>query len=142
MTYYIVYVSSATNLMETPELQVLLDTSRRNNHQLGVTGAMLYQDGNFMQALEGDATVVEQLYRTILRDPRHHGAIRIVDGWSEGPQFSQWSMAFGNLSSDSSALGVGVRDLFESPPAAGHPSPARTLLSSFRTTLNLRGADV
>ncbi|MEM7363377.1 MAG: BLUF domain-containing protein, partial [Pseudomonadota bacterium] len=38
----------------------------------GVTGMLLYHEGSFLQALEGDRAVVEALYERIEEDPRLH----------------------------------------------------------------------
>lgn len=141
MPYFIVYVSSATALMSTPQLHELLDQSRVKNRRLGISGAMLYQDGNIIQVLEGEADVVEDLFGTIDRDPRHGGVIRIFDGWSETKQFGDWAMAFGDLSADDKACGVGVGDVLRTADEADG-STARLLLSSFRSTLNPRRTGV
>ena len=50
----LVYVSAARKLFDEAELSALLTQCRANNARLGVTGVLLYADGNFMQALEGE----------------------------------------------------------------------------------------
>jgi Sensors of blue-light using FAD. len=47
--FFLVYVSSATRPFSREDLRVLLETCRKNNAELGVTGMLLYKDGNFMQ---------------------------------------------------------------------------------------------
>ncbi len=54
MVYFLLYVSSATNLFSRKDLDVILDMSRRNNTALAVSGILLYKDGNLMQLLEGE----------------------------------------------------------------------------------------
>jgi hypothetical protein len=73
--FHIVYASSALQLFTKPELQTLLEKARQNNAKLNVTGMLLYKDGNFMQALEGDMEVVTKLAGTIERDLRHKGVL-------------------------------------------------------------------
>ena len=46
--------------------------SRKNNKRLGLGGVLYFGEGNFFQCLEGDADSVDELYRKILVDPRHH----------------------------------------------------------------------
>lgn len=58
MPYFVAYVSSATQLLSTEQLDDLLLTCRRNNLARELTGALLYQDGNFIQVLEGEQRVV------------------------------------------------------------------------------------
>ena len=48
-----VYVSSTTRPFSGEDLRVLLETCRKNIAELGVTGMLLYKDGNFMQPSKG-----------------------------------------------------------------------------------------
>ncbi len=96
---FLVYVSSATLLFPGEDLRALLATSRKNNAELGVTGMLLYKDGNFMQVLEGDEGAVRGLYEKIEADPRHGGEITLQQGFVEGRQFPDWSMGFRDLNS-------------------------------------------
>ncbi len=138
MPYFIVYVSSAPELLTDRELSDILTVSRRNNTRTGVSGALLYQDGNFIQVLEGEETTVRSLYRRIETDPRHHGVTELVDGDIAEPDFAEWSMAFGDLSRDSTPLGHHVRDLLNDPSDEPSRHLARVLLRSFRETMNLK----
>ncbi len=56
--FFLVYVSSATRPFSGEDLRALLETCRKDNAELGVTGMLLYKDGNFMQVLEGDEDAV------------------------------------------------------------------------------------
>ncbi len=95
---YLVYVSSATRLLTQAELVELLAQSRDKNLKLGVTGMLLYQDGNFMQVLEGEADAVRPLfYGSIMQDPRHHDIIVLDEGELAERQFPDWSMGFRDL---------------------------------------------
>jgi len=96
--FNLVYVSSAVTHFNNNELTELLKKSRERNLRLGITGMLLYKDGNFMQVLEGDKRVVFELYATIKADPRHHGLIEIIEKEIDKPTFVDWSMGFRNLS--------------------------------------------
>jgi hypothetical protein len=93
-----VYVSSAHKLLGDEELVELLRIARQNNAARDVTGMLLYRDGNFLQVLEGPASAVDQLIEKIKRDPRHHGLILMSRKGVEERQFSEWRMAFRNMS--------------------------------------------
>jgi hypothetical protein len=93
----LVYVSSAVKPFGTEELTELLVKAREKNSRLGVTGMLLYQDGNFMQALEGEEPAVRQLYATISQDVRHRGTIVLLEEQISKRQFGDWSMGFRNL---------------------------------------------
>lgn len=47
----LIYTSSAVELFREDELVELLKTSRDNNRRRGITGMLLYNDGNFLQVL-------------------------------------------------------------------------------------------
>jgi len=96
--FHLVYISSAVNLFEKNELVEMLNKAREHNSGLGVTGILLYKEGNFMQVLEGDKSVVLDLYAAIQADRRHHGAIVLIEEEIEKPVFDDWSMGFRNLS--------------------------------------------
>ena len=53
----------------------LLERARRNNARVGVTGLLLYREGNFMQALEGREEDVTGVHGRIAGDPWHRGLI-------------------------------------------------------------------
>lgn len=90
----LIYVSAATRLLNEEQLAVLLAQAREKNARLGVTGLLLYKDGDFMQVLEGEAEVVDRLMETIRRDPRHHDVIRILEQPIEKRSFGDWTMGF------------------------------------------------
>ncbi|MFP4068692.1 MAG: BLUF domain-containing protein [Opitutales bacterium] len=71
--YQIVYLSSATREFTEAELLELLKSSRERNRQRGITGLMLYADGNILHIIEGAAPTVKALYKKIQKDPRHKG---------------------------------------------------------------------
>jgi hypothetical protein len=93
-----VYVSSAHKLLDDAELLELLQVARQNNQRSDVTGMLLYRDGNFLQVLEGPAPAVDALIDKIKRDTRHHGLILMSRRGIEERQFSDWQMAFRNMS--------------------------------------------
>lgn len=95
--FYLIYISSATKLMDDDELLFLLEQSREKNLKLNVTGMLLYKDGCFMQMLEGEKQAVLDLYKTIVVDHRHKGVITIITGDIEKRNFKDWSMGFCNI---------------------------------------------
>lgn len=94
----LIYMSSAVNLFTDDDLTELLRISRQNNKRSGITGMLLYNDGNFLQVLEGPPEAVRALYDRICRDPRHHNIIKLYEKPIDKPEFGQWEMAFRNLS--------------------------------------------
>ncbi len=76
------------------ELHSILDSARTNNAKAGVTGALLYNSGNFAQVLEGPVSEVSRIFEKIQRDMRHSEVTIVQSGPAEERQFPDWSMAF------------------------------------------------
>lgn len=90
----ILYVSSAKRLLSEVELAALLESARAHNAECGITGLLLYGDGNFMQLLEGPEAAVTELYERIRCDSRHHMVITIQRETGLPREFADWSMAY------------------------------------------------
>lgn len=93
----LIYCSTATHLLSKQELVDILAKAREKNSRLGVTGMLLYKDGNFMQVLEGEDAVIHELYETIRQDPRHHSATILLDDAAQERLFPAWTMGFRDL---------------------------------------------
>jgi hypothetical protein len=91
---FLVYVSSAAKLFGQEELLLLLAECREHNERHGITGLLLYNKGNFMQAIEGDQAAVKRVFASIEKDRRHTGLIVIDEGANEVRQFPGWAMGF------------------------------------------------
>ena len=137
--FFLVYVSSAVRLFSAEDLRALLETCRKNNAKLGVTGMPLYKDGNFMQVLEGDEEAVRGLYARIVAAPRHRGEITLQEGFAEGRQFPDWSMGFRDLTSPEERSAPGYSEFLNAPLTgqefSGDPSRAQKLLLTFKRTM-------
>ncbi len=80
--------------MSKADLQQVLAAARRNNRHAGVTGMLLYDEGSFIQALEGDEDTVETLFERIELDGRHKDASVLMRGVAGQRDFPDWSMGF------------------------------------------------
>ena len=89
-----VYQSYATVPVGEAELTRLLAQSRAYNATHGITGLLLYNDGRFVQLLEGGEAAVRAVFARITRDPRHAGVVALADGPAAHRLFAEWSMAF------------------------------------------------
>lgn len=137
--FFLVYVSIAAEPSSGEDLNTLLTTSRKNNASLGVTGMLLYKDGNFMQVLEGEEDTVRGLYQKITTDTRHRGEITLLEDYTDGRQFSDWSMGFRNLNSPEARAVPGYSEFLNSPLTgrefSGNPSRSQKLLLTFGRTM-------
>jgi Sensors of blue-light using FAD len=139
MIHSLVYVSSATELFDRTELDDILAVSRRNNAAVGVTGMLLYKDGNLMQVLEGDEQAVRGTYTRISADPRHRGLIVLLDERAEQRDFEDWTMAFRDLESTEVRDVPGYSEFLNTPldsqELVSDPSAARQLLRTFKRSM-------
>ena len=96
----LVYVSSAVRLFSDMEIVGILTEARRNNARAGLTGMLLYRDGNFLQVLEGPEAAVRATFQKIERDQRHRGIFLMKNSLIAERSFSEWQMAFRDISGD------------------------------------------
>ncbi len=92
--FYVVYSSVAVRPFSPDELDELVRKSRDNNDRLGVTGMLLYKEGRFMQALEGEEAIVRALVQKITVDPRHHELSLLDEGFTDEREFEDTPMGF------------------------------------------------
>ena len=130
MLTQIVYASSAARPLGDADLAEILRASRRNNADAGVTGALLYSEGNFIQVLEGPATSVAAVYRRIERDTRHHSILPLLRSTVDERQFPEWAMGFHRASTLPEEDRAAARTLFDLTEPG--PSRAHRLLATFR----------
>lgn len=96
----LVYISRSTfvpvagNQTIEPNVARILAKSRKNNRERNVVGGLFFGDGCFLQCLEGDAEVVDALYKKIAADPRHKDVkiLSRLDIHRVG--FPDWSMKY------------------------------------------------
>ncbi len=97
--HQIVYTSSARQEFSAADLQKLLVAARMRNKAVGVTGMLVFHDGAFLQALEGEKRAVNEIFARIHNDPRHGDLVVLHRG--PGPEqrvFGEWSMGFADFS--------------------------------------------
>ncbi|HEX8328161.1 MAG TPA: BLUF domain-containing protein [Hymenobacter sp.] len=92
--HHLVYTSVASAHLSEDELQRLLGHWRDTNAALGVTGVLLYSEGNILQVLEGRDDAIHPLYKTIEADVRHRSVTKLADGPVQSRAFAEWSMRF------------------------------------------------
>ncbi|MEJ2792861.1 BLUF domain-containing protein [Iodobacter sp. LRB] len=94
----LIYVSTATHLMTDAELETLLQGAVEQNNKNDVTGVLLYNDGDFMQCLEGPEHILRETFKRISRSSRHSGIICLFDEKISKRSFSDWHMGYAKTS--------------------------------------------
>lgn len=100
------YASAATHPFTDEELVELLTKSRANNAGRGVSGLLLYHEGSFLQVLEGERQVVENLFDKIEEDPRHTDKLLLFRREDVERCFDDWTMGFHHLRTGGSPPGL------------------------------------
>ena len=132
--FHLVYVSSAVIRFQESELTDLLHVARENNKLHRVTGMLLYIDGNFIQALEGEKADVKAIYAKIEQDQRHRGLVVLLEGELAQRNFPNWSMGFRNIGREEGKSRPGFSDFLDQKAHSAAPdSSALRLLEHFRT---------
>ena len=99
--HQIVYASTAVEDFSDADLKKLLLGARMRNKGLGVSGMLVFHDGTFLQALEGEKRAVNEIFASILADKRHRDIFVLHRG--PGPEqrvFGDWSMGFADGAAD------------------------------------------
>lgn len=137
--FQIVSVSSAVEVFTKEALVALLKDSRERNTKRGITGVLLYKDGNFLHAIEGEQAEVEALSAKIRTDPRHTGVIVLLRGPIAERQFQDYSMAFYDLNTPEVHALPGYNDFLNTPLTGkeflGNPTRMQKLLLVFKKTM-------
>lgn len=90
----LIYASKVAPNFGPMDMHDILDASRRNNTNNGITGLLVMADGHFFQALEGDRLAVNTVYAKILLDRRHNTSVILSAAEIEKRQFFDWSMGY------------------------------------------------
>ena len=86
------YASRAAEWLSRGDLRQIAETAQQRNRALGITGLLLYVEGDFLQVLEGPGSAVESVYAAIETDPRNKWVTRLSTERILRRAFEDWSM--------------------------------------------------
>jgi len=94
MLVRLLYASRAVDAIDDALLHAIVERSRANNLEHGITGILcVYPDGGiFLQVLEGARHEVNALYGNLVRDRRHVDVTILDYAEIEERDFSAWRM--------------------------------------------------
>ncbi len=75
----ICYVSNKNDDLSNDELDYLLTSIIERNNKLGISGILMLQNNHFFQIMEGQASIIDNLFVSIKKDHRHHGLIKLLE---------------------------------------------------------------
>ena len=98
MLVRIFYISRSAGPQTSVVTGSILKTAMGFNLVNQITGVLCQGDGFFLQMLEGERSVINQLYARITRDSRHKDVELIKYEEISQRKYKQWSMALIDLS--------------------------------------------
>ncbi len=131
----VIYASRASEHFNEHEIPDLLKQARLANAGHEITGMLLYIGGSFLQVLEGRPGVVDSVYRTILRDPRHTQVTLIARDTILERAYEGWTMNHTTLDPVEAGEVIGEPEYFASAAWVTRLDPVRAkkLLSAAST---------
>ena len=93
----LVYISERCSSTDDAAITKIKLRAEHNNHRRNITGALLFTERYFLQYLEGEAAVVDALFASICRDPRHTNARLLLRTPIQQRDFSRWSLGVKKL---------------------------------------------
>ncbi len=100
MRYILSYVSTVNPDLSTIDINELMEYVKIHNNDIGITGILIYSEGNFFQVLEGEKEIVKMMFERIKKDPRHYNVIKMLDKEIDNYSFSKYHAPFMVISSD------------------------------------------
>ena len=95
--HFVIYVSQAVEPLSAKTLSLLQQQSRRANRLAGITGCLIYQDGYFMQMIEGTEEAIASLLDKIKKDVRHCNFRIVIEGPTQHRVFADWGLELRDL---------------------------------------------
>jgi len=95
--HFLIYVSQAVAPMSPAALDDMHQKARSANRTVGITGCLTYQNGYFMQMIEGTREALFGLLTKIKDDPRHRNLRVVIEAPARQRIFVDWGMELRDL---------------------------------------------
>lgn len=132
--FILIYASAQARELDSNELEKILKTARKRNTKMKVTGMLVYQNGSFLQVLEGHRHNVEALFKKIETDSRHTNIVKVLVYYSSDRIFSDWSMGFADVTQEDLESIEGLNDFFSNGNSLVdiQTTEAKNILTAFK----------
>ena len=94
MRYAISYVSTANLELRDQAISDIMAKTNEFNKSRDISGILLYNERSFFQLIEGEQNIIEDLYRKIAEDSRHHDIIKFLEKPVSRPPFDGYMTDF------------------------------------------------
>ncbi len=128
--FSLVYRSVAKPEFHLDRIQEMLVKAKENNHRLGITGCLLYHQGEFIQYLEGNQYRVLTLFDKIKADPRHTDVELLGYEKRAERAFATWDMAYENFFGENAQiihLKLMVKEFLDRKQVSEENNPSRAV---------------
>lgn len=88
----ILYRSKAVQPPTPAELDAIVSEAQDRNRALGITGMLLYENGRYLQTLEGPPIELDQIWASVRQDNRHTQIEVLSEQLAPGRLFTGWHM--------------------------------------------------
>jgi hypothetical protein len=133
-TWQLVYASAASPKFQPSDQTAILNTARKRNAEIDVTGMLLFVEGSFLQVLEGEVAVLDALLARIRSDSRHDKVVLLLREQIQARSFADWTMGFTKLTQADLQNALGVSDVSRAAAFSTlGDSKVRRLLELFRS---------
>jgi hypothetical protein len=110
-----IYTSKSTKQFNKRNLLDLLHDSRTYNKIDSISGVLMYREGVFLQVIEGESEVIDDLFTRLKRDPRHNEVKIIFDSYVDSRFFSDWAMGCADFDQPELSFIPGIRTDLSDP---------------------------
>ncbi len=115
--HHIIYISKLTGSDETL-VKDIVQTALWHNPRKGITGMMLYSEGDILQVLEGAREDIDPLFERIKRDSRHSNIFVVINDALPSRHFPNWSMGYRKISPLDVHEFKNYKEIFQGAPGA------------------------
>ena len=139
MMIRLLYASRAVETLTKKTIDAILDSSRRNNPDAGITGILCHSGDTFLQVLEGGRAPVNALYNRITQDPRHREVTLLHYQEVTERRFAGWTMGQVNLCKVNASLLLKYSERAVLDPFAVSGKVSMALLEELIATAQILG---
>ena len=128
--FQLIYTCALAPATPVKELRAIAEQSSEKNAARGLTGVLLCEDGSILQVLEGEKSVVEDLFAKISEDTRVTAPLVLLRRVTSAREFPNWSMGYRHTEDCCPAFELDAGSLRSAMPS--NPTPeVRTIGRTF-----------
>ena len=102
----ICYTSIYTKDIPAFKLEMLFHNTRINNNSHKIKGVLVAKNNKFFQILEGQETILDNLFLSIQKDTRHHQINKILNTSIKSHSFKDFGTGYNAIKSIESLFGL------------------------------------